>query len=106
MAQTTFTNGCGVSDKGSGGKSIVFPDVCKIPVGPAIVPNPYPSLGQFSDTTKSPTSVKADGQMRMVKGAQYSASAGNEAGVAKGIASSATSDVYEFLMYSANIKGE
>ena len=71
MAQTTFSNGRGIAHKGSSGKSIVFPDVCKTPVGPSIVPIPYPNLGQSSDTSRGPKSVKVDGQMPMVKGAKY-----------------------------------
>ncbi len=106
MAQTTFSNGRGISHKGSGGKSIVFPDVCKTPVGPAVVPIPYPNLGQSSDTSKGPKSVKTDGQMPMVKGAEYSTSTGDEAGVAKGVASSTTKGVCEFMMYSFDVKFE
>ena len=106
MGQTTFSNGRGISHKGSGGKSIVFPDVCKTPVGPSIVPIPYPNLGQASDTSKGPKSVKTDGQMPMVKGAQYSTSTGDEAGTAKGIMSSTTKGVCEFMMYSFDVKFE
>lgn len=106
MAQTTFANGRGVSHKGSGGKSIVFPDICKTPVGPSVVPIPYPNIGQSSDTSKGPKSVKTDGQMPMVKGAQYSTSTGDEAGVAKGVVSSTNKGVCEFMMYSFNVKIE
>lgn len=106
MAQTTFSNGRGISHKGSSGKSVVFPDVCKTPVGPSVVPIPYPNLGQSSDTSKGPKSVKTDGQMPMVKGAQYSTSTGDEAGVAKGIVSSTTKGVCEFMMYSFDVEFE
>ncbi len=51
MAQTTFSSGRGIAHKGSGGKSIVFPDACKTPVGPSVVPIPYPNMGQSADTT-------------------------------------------------------
>ena len=40
MAQTTFANSLGIVHKGSGGKSIVFPDVCKTQIGPSVVPIP------------------------------------------------------------------
>lgn len=52
MAETTFANGRGVAHKGNGGKNLVFPDVCRTPIGPAVVPIPYPNLGKDSDTTK------------------------------------------------------
>lgn len=106
MAQTTFSNGRGIAHKGSGGKSLVFPDVCKTPVGPAVVPIPYPNLGQASDTSKGPKSVKTDGKMPMVKSAKYSKSSGDEPGVAKGIISSTQKDVCEFMMYSFDVKFE
>lgn len=106
MAQTTFANGRGISHQGSGGKSIVFPDICKTPIGPSIVPIPYPNLGQSSDTSKGPKSVQVDGQMPMVKGAQYSTSSGDEAGTAKGILSSTTQGICEFMLYSFDVTFE
>jgi hypothetical protein len=106
MAQSTFSNGRGISHKGSGGKSLVFPDVCLTPVGNAVVPIPYPNLGQSMDTSKGPKSVKTDGQMPMVKGALYSKSTGDEAGVRKGVVSGTQQDVCEFMMYSFDVKFE
>lgn len=104
MSQTTFANSCGIVHKGSGGVSIVFPDVCKTPPGP--VPVPYPNVGMASDTSKGPKSVKTDGEMPMVKGAQYSRSSGDEAGVAKGVISNDQMSVCEFMMYSFDVKFE
>jgi len=106
MGQTTFSNGRGIAHKGSGGKSIVFPDVCKTPIGPSIVPIPYPNIGQSSDTSKGAKSVKVDGQMPMVKGAVYSTSTGDEAGTAKGVVSGTTKGEGEFMMYSFDVKFE
>ena len=80
MAQTTFSNGRGIAHKGSGGKSIVFPDVCLTTVGRPVVPIPYPNTGVSADTTKGPKTVKTDGVMPMVKEALYSKSTGDEAG--------------------------
>lgn len=71
MAQTTYANSRGIVHKGSNGVSIVFPDVCKTPTPGGPVPIPYPNIGKSSDTSKGPKSVKTDGQMPMVKGAQY-----------------------------------
>jgi hypothetical protein len=104
--QTTFTNFKGIVHKGSGGTSIVFPDVCKTPAAPSPVPIPYPNLGKYSDTIKGPTTVKTDGQMPMVKGSQYSQSYLDEPGTLGGIISQVNRNVCEFLMYSFDVKFE
>jgi Domain of unknown function (DUF4150) len=108
MAQTTFANSRGIAHKGSGGMSIVFPDVCKTPAPPAPspVPIPYPNIGKSSDTMQGPNTVKTDGQMPMVKGAVYMRSSGDEAGVAGGVISSVNMNVCEYLMYSFDVKFE
>ena len=106
MAQTTFANSRGIAHKGSGGMSAVFPDVCKTPIGPSVVPIPYPNIGKSSDTSKGPKSVKTDGKMPMVKGAKYSTSTGDEPGVLKGVVSSKIKGECEYMMYSFNVKFE
>lgn len=106
MAQTTFANMRGISHKGSNGVSIVFPDVCKTPSPGGPIPIPYPNIGKSSDTSKGPKSVKTDGQMPMVKGAQYSRSMGDEPGTLKGVVSSDQMGVCEFMMYSPDVKFE
>jgi hypothetical protein len=104
MGQTTFANSRGIAHKGSGGMSIVFPDVCKTPPGP--VPIPYPNMGKSADTSEGPTTVTTDGKMPMVKGAKYSMSSLDEPGVAGGIISSVNRDVCEYLLYSFDVKFE
>ena len=106
MGQTTFANTRGIAHKGSGGKSIVFPDVCLTKVGKPIVPIPYPNIGKSSDTAKGPKSVKTDGQMPMVKGAIYTKSMGDQAGKKKGIISGKIKGECEFMMYSFDVKFE
>ena len=106
MAQSTFANSRGIVHKGSGGISIVFPDVCKTPIGPSVVPIPYPNIGKSSDTSKGPKSVKTDGKMPMVKGAKYSTSTGGEPGVLKGVVSSKIKGECEYMMYSFDVKFE
>ncbi len=107
MGQTTFANMRGVVHKGSGGMSTVFPDVCKTPAPPgAPIPIPYPNLGKSSDTFMGPFRVKTDGQMPMVKGAQYMMSSGDEAGVALGVMSNMVKGPCEFLLYSFDVKFE
>ena len=107
MGQTTFANFRGIAHKGSGGMSTVFPDVCKTPA-PSVspIPIPYPNIGRSSDTTGGPPSVKADGQMPMVKGAKYMRSSGDEAGTVGGVMSSVNMGECEFMMYSFDVKFE
>ncbi len=106
MAQTIFSNSRGISHKGSGGVSMVFPDVCLTPIGSAVVPVPYLNVGKSSDTSKGPKSVKTDGKMPMVKTALYSKSTGDEPGVRKGVISGTIKDVCEYMLYSFDVKFE
>ncbi len=106
MAQSTFVNARGIAHQGSGGKSPVFPDVCKTPAGPSIVPIPYPNIGKASDASGGPDSVLIDGKMPMVKGAKYSTSTGDEAGTVGGIISGKTKGACEFMLYSFDVKFE
>jgi hypothetical protein len=104
MAQTIFVNGRGAVHKGSGGMSIVFPDVCKTPSPAGPVPIPYPNTAKAADTSGGPTTVKCDGEMPMVKGSKYSQSMGDEAGTAGGVVSSCNRGEAEFMMYSFDVK--
>lgn len=107
MGQTVFANGRGVVHKGSGGTSVVFPDVCKTPTPGGPVPLPYPNVGRSSDASNGPKKVKTDGNMPMVKGAEYRSTSGDEAGTAGGgVISSSTSGAAEFMMYSFDVKIE
>lgn len=106
MPQTTFANMRGIVHKGSGGMSLVFPDVCKTPTPAGPVPIPYPNLGKASDTMKGPTSVKTDKQMPMVKGSVYIMSTGDEAGSAMGVISNKIKGECEFMLYSFDVKFE
>jgi hypothetical protein len=107
MGQKTFVNGRGVSHKGSGGMSIVFPDVCKTPAPPAPpVPIPYPNLGKAADTSMGPMKVKTDKKMPMVKGSKYSMSTGDEAGSLGGVISGVFKSYCEFMLYSFDVKFE
>lgn len=106
MAQTTFANSRGLVHKGSGGTSIVFPDVCKTQCGNAVVPIPYPNIGKSSDTVKGPKKVTIDKKMPMVKGSKYSKSTGDEGGSLKGVVSGTNKDECEFMMYSFDVKFE
>jgi len=106
MGQTTFANSRGIAHKGSGGMSVVFPDVCKTPSPAGPVPIPYPNIGKASDTSQGPKKVTTDGKMPMVKGAKYSTSTGDEPGSAGGVISGVNKGECEFMMYSFDVKFE
>jgi hypothetical protein len=106
MGQRTFANDRGVVHKGSGGMSVVFPDVCLTPTNAGPVPIPYPNIARSADTSEGPSTVTADGEMPMTKGAKYSKSSGDEAGSAGGVASGVNRDAAEFLLYSFDVKFE
>jgi hypothetical protein len=100
---TTVHNIMGFAHKGSSGMSLVFPDVCKTPTPAGPVPIPYPNLGKSGDTLQGTTTVTADGQMIMVKGAKYLPTTGDEAGSAGGVLSGVFKQECEFLMYSMDV---
>ena len=106
MGQTVFANSRGVDHKGSGGMSMVFPDVCKTPTPAGPIPIPYPNIGTATNTSKGTKKVKVDGKMAMVKGAKYSMSTGDEPGSAGGVLSSKIKGECEYLMYSFDVKFE
>lgn len=107
MPVTVFANGRGIVHKGSGGMSLVFPDVCKTPSPGGPVPIPYPNTGKSADTSQGPDSVKTDGQMPMVQGAKYAMTSGDEGGTAGGgVVSSKIKGLAEFMVYSFDVKFE
>ena len=106
MPQKTFANGRGVVHGGSGGMSIVFPDVCLTPTSAGPVPIPYPNIAQSADTADGPPTVTCDGNMPMTQGANYSKSSGDEAGTNGGVASGTSRDRAEFMLYSFDVKFE
>ena len=100
---TTVHNIQGFAHKGSGGMSMVFPDVCKTPTPAGPVPIPYPNIGMAADTSKGTKKVPADGKMIMVKGAKYLKSTGDEPGSAGGVVSGTIKQECEFMLYSFNV---
>lgn len=104
MPTKVFANNRGVVHTGSGGMSVVFPDVCLTPTPGGPVPVPYPNIGMASDTSKGPPDVTTDGQMPMTKGAEYRMTTGDEAGSAGGVASGCIKGPAEFMMYSFDVK--
>ncbi len=102
----SFANGRGITHKGSGGMSTVFPDVCKTKVGKPVYPIPYVNVGRSADTAGGPATVKVDGKMPMAKGAKYKRSTGDERGKKGGIISKTHKAECEFVSYSFDVKIE
>ncbi|HET6150896.1 MAG TPA: DUF4150 domain-containing protein [Polyangia bacterium] len=104
MPTTVFANMMGISHMGSGGKSLVFPDVCKTPTPAGPVPIPYPNLAESSTLQSGSSTVTIEGQPAAIKGCNYSLSSGDEAGSAGGVASSKIKGKAEFILYSFDVK--
>jgi len=102
----TTVNGLSPVTKVSKGKATTAPDVCKTPVGSAIVPIPYPNVSQSSDLAKGSTSVKINGAPACLSTSEFSTSTGDEAGSAKGLASGSTKGKAHPVNYSFTVKIE
>jgi len=102
----TTVNGLSPVTKASSGKVIAGPDVCKTPVGSAIVPIPYPNVSKSSDLAKGSKSVKINGAPVCLSSSEFSTSTGDEAGSAKGIASGTTKGKAHPVNYSFDVKIE
>lgn len=63
------------------------PDVCKTPVGSAIVPIPYPVVAKLGDAVKTVPNVKANGDPVLTISGHIPTTLGDQAGVQKGIKS-------------------
>jgi len=102
-----FTNGRSNIHKGSGDKAVFGPpDVCKTPIGSAIVPIPYPNISQSSTLKKGSKSVKINGKPACLKGSTFESSNGDQAGRVGGIFSSVTGKETEFVTSSFDTKIE
>jgi uncharacterized Zn-binding protein involved in type VI secretion len=104
MPSKVFANNMGISHKGSGAKSVVFPDVCKTPSPGGPIPIPYPNLAESSNLAQGTTTVKIEGQMAAIQGCSYATSTGDEAGSAGGVVSSKFKGKAEFILYSFDVK--
>jgi uncharacterized Zn-binding protein involved in type VI secretion len=101
-----FLNSRSIIHKGSGDKAIGGPDVCKTPVGPAVVPIPYPNISNSADLKKGSKSVKINNQPAALKGSVFSSSIGDQAGSLGGIVSGKTGGETEFLNYAFDMRIE
>ena len=65
----------------------IAPDVCKTPVGSAIVPIPYPVIAKLGNSVKTLTHVKANGDELLTISGHIPTTLGDQAGLQKGIKS-------------------
>lgn len=72
-----------------GGMNLGFPDVCKTPVGPAVVPIPYPNIstGVMADPGTVALTVLTSGMPSLTQISQILLSQGDDAGVLMGLVS-------------------
>ena len=90
MPSTVVVNYLTTQHKVSTGFTMAFPDVCKTPAPPAPspVPIPYPNMGNTVMASKGVSKrVKNNRQKVMVKGAKYTMTNGDNAGIAGGVIS-------------------
>ncbi|VAW66586.1 hypothetical protein MNBD_GAMMA10-3256 [hydrothermal vent metagenome] len=107
MTRSVFANGRSFSHKGSGDKSICSaPDVCKTPIGSAVVPIPYPVISQAADANGYSKSVSIDGNPTALSSSTHTQCSGDAPGSAKGIGSSTTGNITHFSSFSFDIKCE
>ncbi|QFY43565.1 DUF4150 domain-containing protein [Candidatus Methylospira mobilis] len=84
----------------SGGMNMAMPDVCKTPVGPAVVPIPYPNISTNSTANPSSTGNKVllDFMPSVHQMTSILTSNGDQAGVLMGVASNLIMGPTEFVV--------
>ncbi|VAW64470.1 hypothetical protein MNBD_GAMMA11-557 [hydrothermal vent metagenome] len=107
MAHDVFTNGRSNIHKGSGDKAVAgAPDVCKTPIGSAVVPIPYPNISQSSTLKKGSLSVKINGKPACLEKSTFDSSSGDQAGRLGGIISGTTGKETRFISSSFDVQIE
>jgi len=102
-----FTNSCSNIHKGSGDKAIAgAPNVCKTPIGSAVVPIPYPNVSESATLKKGSKTVKINGQPVALEGSIFEYSSGDEAGSLGGVLSGVTSKETRFISGSFDVRIE
>ena len=88
-----------------GGTNMAMPDVCKTPVGPSIVPIPYPniSMGATANPSTVANNILISGAPGHTVGTAVPMSGGGQPGVAGGVVSGAVMGSTKVLMGSTSI---
>lgn len=92
----------------SAGICFAFPDVCLTPVGPSVVPIPYPNIGQLSLTEEASNNVNVAGNPVIHMGSYIPSTTGDEPGTGGGVISGVNLGLVEFKTYSntVNVNGK
>lgn len=98
-----FINGMSVVTKDSGGTVIASPDVCKTPMGSAVVPVPYVNVAKSGDLDKGSKTVKINGAPVCLKDSNFKKSTGNEPGTAGGVMSGVNKGKAHPITYSMDV---
>jgi len=89
-----------------GGVCFAFPDVCKTPVGPSMVPIPYPNFGQVSGAKKTSKKVKFVKKEVVTIKSEIPNTNGDEPGVGGGVVSGVQMKKVEYVKCSSKVKAE
>lgn len=106
MPVTVGVDGLSVVHAGSGGITLAFPDVCRTPMGPAVVPVPYPNLARSADAVQGARTVTCDGHPLCLDDSHFSVSTGDEGGSLLGVASSTIRGRASFVSGSLAVQAE
>lgn len=102
MGATVVVNGQTVVHKDSGGV-VTTTDVCKTPMGKAVVPIPYVNVARSVDVANGSATVSVDSNPIMLKDSVFSRSSGDEAGSVGGVVSGVTGGKARFVNFSNNV---
>jgi hypothetical protein len=104
MGVTTYAQKRSVVHKDAGGRATGTPDVCLTPPAPS--PVPYTNIAYDLHTSRGSRTVLVDGNPIMLKDAEFSQSAGDEAGTQGGVTSGVNLGIARFSSYSFTISVE
>jgi len=85
------------------GMCMGFPDVCKTQVGPAVVPLPYPNIGQLPTGVSTTTKVLVANMPALTQGSKLPMSQGDEAGAEGGVVSGMIMGEIDFRTASSKV---
>lgn len=108
MGVTIAANGLTISHKGSGGfETNSAPDVCKTPVGNAVVPIGYSIISFSAGLVRGTTTVFADGGNSIdARGSAHTPCSGDEPGVLMGVASGTIVNESTWITYSPTVHAQ
>lgn len=85
----------------------LVPDVCNTPMGPNMVPVPYPIIGDLSDSLEVATSVRFNGDpVFLLSDSVVATVTGNEAGTGGGMTSGVNKGKVRAIQGSTSVRVE